>query len=126
MKFIALGAVAVASLLATAAQAETCFKAGEESSGIGKVCYYRCNAGTEAVNVGAASMCPMSVQSGSSGSGRGARLDDSRMGGSLGSSSCFKQGERTTGMSKECIYTCSGTRRVTTVSSAQLCPLRPE
>lgn len=120
------GAAALAICLSgAAAQAETCFKSGEETSGVGKVCTYRCSAGTEALNVGAASLCPGSVQAGGSGAGRGARLDESRMGGGLGPAACVKQGERMSGMTRECVYSCSGTRRVMTVGSAQLCPLQP-
>ncbi|MBI1200352.1 MAG: hypothetical protein GC203_21035 [Phenylobacterium sp.] len=119
-------AVVLALVACGWAHAETCFKAGEEASGIGKVCTYRCNAGVETVNVGAASACPITAERGATGPGRGSRLDETRMGGSPGPAACFKQCERVSGMSKACIYTCSGTRRVTTVGAAQLCPLTPE
>ncbi len=38
-----------------------CLPAGEELSGSNKICYYTCATGTEAVSVGVAELCPLSM-----------------------------------------------------------------
>jgi hypothetical protein len=113
-------AVAAAILLAAGAgglaRAETCMKSGEESGGLGTTCYYSCSFGQKAVNLGPAQICPMTTQADAS---RMMNHPPSQAGGS-----CFKQGERETGgMTKECIYDCTGTRKVMTIASSQICPV---
>ena len=109
-------AILLAAVAWTPALAETCTKSGEETSGMGKVCYYRCTFGTTTENVGAARLCPLTSEAtprGSSASTGSGRSD----------ATCFKTGEETTGMTKQCIYSCGGTRKVETVGAAKLCPL---
>jgi len=90
-------------------------QSGEESEGLGKTCYYQCSFGQKATNIGAAQLCPLTDEAEASMVSRPPR----DTGGS-----CMKQGERETGgMTKECIYDCTGSRRVMTIGSAQLCPL---
>ena len=113
MKLAAAVALA-ATLVAGAAQAETCMKSGEEKGALGTVCYYRCSFGDTTVNVGPAALCPLTTQSSVAALNRPPR----ETGGA-----CLKQGERSGGMTKECIYDCAGTRKVVTIGAAQLCPL---
>lgn len=113
MRFVVAAAM-VLGLTAGAAQAETCMKSGEERSALGKTCYFRCTFGETTTNVGAAALCPLTTQASAAGLSRPPR----ETGGA-----CMKQGERTDGMTKQCIYDCTGTRKVVTIGSAQLCPL---
>lgn len=108
-----LGATLV--MAATPAPAETCMKSGEQSGTMGTVCYYRCSFGETTENVGPAKLCPMTSQASAAAISR--TVPTQRAG------SCMKSGERTTGMSKQCIYDCAGTTKVETVGAAQLCPL---
>lgn len=39
---------------------------------------------------------------------------------------CFKTGERTSGMNKICFYDCLGSEAAITISSVELCPLTIE
>lgn len=41
--------------------AATCFKTGEQVSGMNKICYYNCLGSEAAITVGAASLCPLSI-----------------------------------------------------------------
>ena len=110
-----IGAALVALCAVGGARAEVCMKSGEETEGLGKTCYYTCSFGQKATNVGAAQLCPLTHDADTSMASR----PPSQTGGS-----CVKQGERESGgMTKECIYDCTGTRRVMTIGSAQLCPL---
>ncbi|WP_156392673.1 hypothetical protein [Rhizobium sp. Root482] len=38
-----------------------CFKSGEQVSGMNKICFYNCGGSAKAVTVGAAELCPLSV-----------------------------------------------------------------
>jgi hypothetical protein len=71
MKF---AAVLLASLSATSAFADptlqskppvmlasTCFKAGEQTSGMNKICYYTCLSGEVAITVPFVELCPISI-----------------------------------------------------------------
>lgn len=108
-------AACLAALAGGAARAETCMKSGEEASGLRKACYYRCTFGETAVNVDAAELCPLTHEAQASMTSRA----PAQSGGA-----CFKQGERETGaMTKECVYDCTGARKVMTIGSAQICPL---
>jgi hypothetical protein len=115
MRTVVVAAFVLAALGAGGARAETCFAKGEEAKGLGKVCYYRCTFGETAVNVSSAAQCPLTAQASPS-----APSDPARK---AGGGACFKEGERATGMTKQCIYDCTGARKVVTVGSAQLCPL---
>jgi hypothetical protein len=42
--------------------AATCFKSGEQQSGMNKICYYNCLGGTVAINVSSTSLCPLTIR----------------------------------------------------------------
>lgn len=42
--------------------AVTCFKTGEQTSGMNKICYYNCVGSAAAITVGAAQLCPLSIK----------------------------------------------------------------
>jgi hypothetical protein len=42
--------------------AGTCFKSGERTSGMNKICLYNCTGSTVARNVGSAELCPLTVE----------------------------------------------------------------
>lgn len=39
----------------------TCFKTGEQTSGLNKICYYNCVGPEAAITVGAAQLCPLTI-----------------------------------------------------------------
>lgn len=41
--------------------AATCFKTGEQTSGMNKICYYNCMGSTKAINVKSYELCPITV-----------------------------------------------------------------
>lgn len=41
--------------------AVTCFKKGEEVSGMNKICYYNCLGSDVAITIGAVSLCPLTI-----------------------------------------------------------------
>lgn len=41
--------------------AAICFKTGERTSGMNKICYYDCLGSTAAITVSAVSLCPLSI-----------------------------------------------------------------
>ena len=43
------------------ANAVTCFKTGEETSGMNKICYYDCMGSGAAITVSAVSICPLTI-----------------------------------------------------------------
>lgn len=115
MRFAIAALAAAVAFAAGGAQAETCMKSGEERGGLGTVCYYRCTFGETTRNVGAAQLCPPTAEASAAGISRSVPRS--------GGGACIKQGERTDGMTRQCIYDCAGTRKVETVGSAQLCPI---
>ena len=42
--------------------ATTCFKTGEQTSGMNKICYYNCLGSTKAITISATSLCPLSIK----------------------------------------------------------------
>jgi hypothetical protein len=40
----------------------TCFKTGEQISGMNKICFYDCLGSTAAITIGAAQLCPLTIQ----------------------------------------------------------------
>ena len=42
--------------------AGTCFKSGEQRSGMNKICYYNCIGGTVAINVSSTQLCPLTIR----------------------------------------------------------------
>ena len=55
---VLLGSVVYPTLTA---KAVTCFKTGEETSGMNKICYYDCMGSSAAITVSAVSLCPLSI-----------------------------------------------------------------
>ena len=45
-----------------ASYSQTCYKSGERTSGMSKVCYYSCTCGTKALNKKATELCPLSAK----------------------------------------------------------------
>tara|TARA_B110000503_G_scaffold42186_1_gene69121 strand:+ start:161 stop:367 length:207 start_codon:yes stop_codon:yes gene_type:complete len=43
------------------ASAVTCFKTGEQTSGMNKICYYDCMGSQAAITVSAVSLCPLTI-----------------------------------------------------------------
>lgn len=41
--------------------AATCYKSGEQISGMNKICYYNCMGSTKAINVKNYQLCPLSI-----------------------------------------------------------------
>ncbi len=42
--------------------AVTCFKIGEKTSGMNKICYYNCLGSEAAITIPATQLCPLSIQ----------------------------------------------------------------
>lgn len=42
--------------------ATTCFKTGEQTSGMNKICYYDCLGSAKAITISATSLCPLSIR----------------------------------------------------------------
>lgn len=41
--------------------AAVCFKTGEQTSGMNKICYYDCLGSAKAITIGAVELCPLSI-----------------------------------------------------------------
>jgi hypothetical protein len=39
----------------------TCFKSGEQRSGMNKICYYNCMGSQAAITISSTSLCPLSI-----------------------------------------------------------------
>lgn len=42
--------------------ATTCFKSGEQTSGMNKICYYNCLGSQAAITIGAVELCPLTIE----------------------------------------------------------------
>ncbi len=42
--------------------AMTCFKSGEQISGMNKICYYNCLGSTAAITISAVELCPLNIE----------------------------------------------------------------
>ncbi len=42
--------------------AATCFKTGEERSGMNKICYYNCLGSRAAITISSVSLCPLTIE----------------------------------------------------------------
>lgn len=105
------------------ASAATCFKSGERTSGMNKVCYYDCTGSEATKNVSMAELCPMTMQSSNTFGRQEDRPNSGARIGGGGSMACFKTDEEVSGMNKLCEYDCGGSRKVLTISSTALCPI---
>ena len=101
------------------ANAGTAFKAGEETSGMTKTCYYDYLGSTYTKTVSSVTLCPLSINVSSPPSS--VSPESSSPGYSSGTA--FKTGENTRGMTKTCFYDYLGSQYTKTVSSVALCPL---
>lgn len=121
--------VAVVTLLAlttprlVAAQSTTAFKSGEETTGMTKQCFYDALGSAYTKTVSSIDLCPLTIQvrsnpySGSPSASSAPRPERTS------STTGFKTGEVTTGMTKQCFYDALGSSYTKTMSSIDLCPL---
>jgi hypothetical protein len=42
-------------------RATTCFKSGEQTSGMNKICYYNCLGSQAAITISAVALCPLTI-----------------------------------------------------------------
>jgi hypothetical protein len=42
--------------------AMVCFKTGEETSGLNKICYYNCMGSQAAITISSVSLCPLTIE----------------------------------------------------------------
>ena len=42
--------------------AAICFKSGEQTSGMNKICYYDCLGSTKAITISSTSLCPLTIE----------------------------------------------------------------
>jgi len=59
--FLAAAAAVVLGGISLAAAA-TCFFDRDETSGLNKICFYKCASGPAAITIGAAKLCPLTIQ----------------------------------------------------------------
>ena len=45
----------------TVAVSVTCFKTGEQTDGLNKICFYDCVGSAAAITIGAAQLCPLTI-----------------------------------------------------------------
>ena len=45
----------------TVAVSVTCFKTGEETSGMNKICYYDCLGSSAAITISSVALCPLTI-----------------------------------------------------------------
>ena len=98
--------------------AATGFYKGEKISGLNKVCFYDVLGSPYTVNVGAAQLCPQSIEAPNP-----APSPNRPALPQLGRQTGFLTGERTSGMNKVCFYNVVGSTKTLTVSAVSLCPL---
>ena len=101
------------------AHSVTGFLAGEEDSGMNKICYYDTVSGKRTINVSSVSLCPLSYNfsdTSSSSSSNSSQRNNAYVTG-------FLDGERVSGMNKICYYKTVSGQRTINISSVGLCPL---
>jgi hypothetical protein len=126
------GSLATLVLIAVAApagaQTVTAFKTGEQTTGMTKQCFYSALGNRHTRTVSSVALCPLSIQVPMNAAARAApavrpapvaRPTTPAPATTTG----FKTGEQTTGMTKQCFYNALGNTHVLTVSSVALCPL---
>ena len=59
--FVTLVSAILAGYLIKDAYAVTCFKKGEYTSGLNKICIYNCVGSDVAITIGAAQICPITI-----------------------------------------------------------------
>lgn len=58
----AIGLAVVIGAPPTPAEAAVCFKTGERTSGMNKICYYDCLGSEVAITIRSAELCPLTIQ----------------------------------------------------------------
>jgi hypothetical protein len=104
-------------LLVSPAFAATGFLKGEQTSGLGKVCYYDVLGSPYTINVKSYELCPLTINVDNPAPSANDTYE--RRGGQTG----FLRSERTSGMNKICYYDVLGSTRALTISAVSLCPL---
>jgi hypothetical protein len=132
MKLRLYATLAALLLIAVAAPASaqtvTAFKAGEQTTGMTKQCFYNALGNTHTRTVSSVALCPLSIQVTLNPAARAAPQTRTApvvrpSGPAPPTTTGFKTGEQTTGMTKQCFYNALGNTHVLTVSSVTLCPL---
>ena len=57
---IVIGSIVYPTLIANSAV--TCFKTGEQISGMNKICYYNCMGSTAAITISSVALCPLTIE----------------------------------------------------------------
>ena len=57
---IVIGSIVYPTLVANSAV--TCFKTGEQVSGMNKICYYNCAGSTAAITISSVALCPLTIE----------------------------------------------------------------
>tara|TARA_Y100000389_G_C17149611_1_gene358957 strand:+ start:59 stop:268 length:210 start_codon:yes stop_codon:yes gene_type:complete len=57
---IVVGSIVYPTLVANSAV--TCFKTGEQISGMNKICYYNCMGSTAAITISSVALCPLTIE----------------------------------------------------------------
>lgn len=57
---IVMGSIVYPTLIANSAV--TCFKTGEQISGMNKICYYDCMGSTAAITISSVALCPLTIE----------------------------------------------------------------
>jgi hypothetical protein len=106
-------------ILNTPAFAVMGFLKGERTSGMNKMCFYDVLGSTYTLNVGAAQLCPVTIDAPNPAPNPAQNYQQPNSGGKMG----FLKGERTSGMNKTCFYDALGSTYTLTTSAVSLCPL---
>ena len=65
IKLLIAGLIVVCSIVyptLVANSAVTCFKTGEQISGMNKICYYNCMGSTAAITISSVALCPLTIE----------------------------------------------------------------
>ena len=65
IKLLIAGLIVIASIVyptLVANSAVTCFKTGEQISGMNKICYYNCMGSTAAITISSVALCPLTIE----------------------------------------------------------------
>lgn len=121
--------LAIASLIGigigtpVAAQSVLAMKTGETRTGLTRQCFYEALGNAYTHTVGSVTPCPLTLEVRLPPT-RGAAAAEPSPPSSARTVTAFKTGERTTGLTRQCIYDALGNAYTRTVSSVDPCPLR--
>ena len=118
--------LAIAPFTMASAQT-TAFKTGEEVTGMTKQCFYDGLGSTYTRTFRSIDLCPLSIKVEASPARRVSPAATPEAPAPPAprpaTTTAFKTGERTTGMTKQCFYDALGSVYTTTIGSVELCPL---